>query len=305
MGRSLTIAPGWSDLDFFRGVQRLGEQLEVSTSRLPELGLEGPARARAAGIGEDFLQSRPYQSGDPTRWIDWNATARSGEIITKQFEASKEIDLTIVIDRSASMCIGSVAAGPPPEGWFPPRTKYSAAVQIAGAIAIAALRAPLPVGVSAPGLPTVWVPPSRSPERVFAWLSQLRHYRTDQAIELGHALIRAGRRGVGIIVVITDLHDPTVLPKLRELSRTHDCRLACLTDPVDREGIDFGLVRAGEAETGRRFSVAGRIRLVDQTNAEQALTRLGCPYVVCDAAAPSAALLKFFLEQASRGRSER
>jgi uncharacterized protein (DUF58 family) len=305
MARPLRIAPGCTDLEFFQGEKRLGEQFEISTSRLPFLGLEGQTRARLVGMGEDFLQSRPYQPGDPIRRIDWNATARSGTMITKQFEASMEIGLTLVLDRSASMCVSSVPATPCPGRWFPPRNKYSAAVQIAGAVAMAGLRQALPVGLIAPGVPTLWVPPSRSPERVFGWLSRLRSYRPDQAIELGHALSRAGGRGLGIVIVLTDLHDPTVLPALRGLTQLHDCRLICVSDPIDRDGLNIGIVRAGEAETGRQFSAVGRVRLVEQAEAERALNRSGIPYVVWDVASASVEELRLFFERKSRGRPER
>ena len=45
---------------------------------------------------------RPYISGDRMSWIHWKATAKKNEIMTKEFEESKNQDVVILLDQTPS-----------------------------------------------------------------------------------------------------------------------------------------------------------------------------------------------------------
>lgn len=45
---------------------------------------------------------RPYISGDRMSWIHWKATAKKNEIMTKEFEESKNQDIVILLDQTPS-----------------------------------------------------------------------------------------------------------------------------------------------------------------------------------------------------------
>ena len=45
---------------------------------------------------------RPYISGDRMSWIHWKATAKKNEIMTKEFEESKNQDIVILLDQAPS-----------------------------------------------------------------------------------------------------------------------------------------------------------------------------------------------------------
>ena len=66
----------------------------------------GTIPARAGGVGLAYFGSRPYQSGDALRWINWKATARRNEPITNEFEQERAADVGIILDarRSADVC---------------------------------------------------------------------------------------------------------------------------------------------------------------------------------------------------------
>lgn len=64
------------------------------------------ARQRMRAASGTFVGHRAYEPGDDLRLVDWNAYARSGEVLTKLLEDDAPRSLTIVLDRSASMAVG-------------------------------------------------------------------------------------------------------------------------------------------------------------------------------------------------------
>jgi uncharacterized protein (DUF58 family) len=62
-------------------------------------GLPGGARPRRiAGAGAELHQLRSYVRGDPLSRIDWKATARAGELITREFSEDQHLDILVAVD---------------------------------------------------------------------------------------------------------------------------------------------------------------------------------------------------------------
>jgi uncharacterized protein (DUF58 family) len=73
----------------------------------------GPAGAHLSadgGRGMEFADSRPYQSGDDVRAIDWRQTARRGKPFTKLFHEERERPVWLLCDLGPSMRFGSRVA---------------------------------------------------------------------------------------------------------------------------------------------------------------------------------------------------
>jgi len=51
-----------------------------------------------AGQGQDLLRIRPYETGDSARYVDWKATAKSGELKVREFARDEQVRLRIVFD---------------------------------------------------------------------------------------------------------------------------------------------------------------------------------------------------------------
>ena len=79
------------------------------------------------GQGMEFAGVREYIRGDDVRTIDWNVTARMSRPYIKQFEESRELQIFIILDASASMQIVNHK-----------QTKYEKAAEAAAILALAA-----------------------------------------------------------------------------------------------------------------------------------------------------------------------
>jgi uncharacterized protein (DUF58 family) len=58
----------------------------------------GPRSRRAVGAGAELHQLRGYRYGDPLARIDWKATARARELVTREFSEDQHLDILIAID---------------------------------------------------------------------------------------------------------------------------------------------------------------------------------------------------------------
>ncbi len=271
---------------FFVAVKKLADSLSYGTDRSPFLG---------AGI--EFVQSRPYQWGDPIRAIDWRVTARTGKVYVKEYEAPKRLPCYLLLDTSASMTVSSVR-----------RSKYAVAVHIAGGLAFACLERISPVGVVGVGGRELRVEPSLSAGQIMQWLHRLQRFRYDEPTILGRRLAELGTTltSRALVVVLSDLHEPTALPVLKQMAQRHDCVVLHLLDPAERGLRGGGFLRAQEAETGRAFVTRGRRAWVDPEATAEALRRAGIDYLRIETDQSFTARLRhFFRSRDLLGRGAR
>jgi len=67
-------------------------------SAQPRGNPSGPRPRRIAGAGGELHQLRGYRYGDPPARIDWKATARSRQLVTREFSEDQHLDILIAID---------------------------------------------------------------------------------------------------------------------------------------------------------------------------------------------------------------
>jgi uncharacterized protein (DUF58 family) len=152
----------------------------------------GEKRSLKRGASVEFADFRPYNLGDDIRRIDWNAYGRFEKLYLKQFLEEEDLDLTLILDASASMGFGEPS-------------KFFVAQQIAAAIGYVALNGFDRVGgVAFDSDARAWFPPSRgrvAPARLMKFLeSQTAQHNGDLSVAAQRVATRAQRSGVAVVL---------------------------------------------------------------------------------------------------------
>ena len=91
--------------------ERLLVHLEWLVVRRLDGRMAGGYRTAHRGTGTDLVGLREYTEGDDARHIDWNVTARLNEPQLRVFIEDRELTVWLVLDRSASMTVGTPGRG--------------------------------------------------------------------------------------------------------------------------------------------------------------------------------------------------
>lgn len=105
------------------------------------------------GLSVEFKQHRPYVPGDDLKHLDWRVLARSDRPTIKQYEQETTLDVSILVDCSASMRFGSLKMK---SGWGgtksrtnnPTWTKYDHATAVSAALSWMSLQQSDRVGLN-------------------------------------------------------------------------------------------------------------------------------------------------------------
>lgn len=91
-------------------VERAAAGRALKLPRVPHRGRTGEVRASSVGSSMELHDFRTYHPGDDLRHVDWNAVARTGELVVRvrQDEVSPRVE--IVVDASASMAVSAEKA---------------------------------------------------------------------------------------------------------------------------------------------------------------------------------------------------
>ncbi|MER3501818.1 MAG: hypothetical protein IMHGJWDQ_001548 [Candidatus Fervidibacter sp.] len=166
--------------------------------RLREFGFR-PVPLR--GAGTEFASLRDYLPDDDPRWIDWNATARRGKLVSKEFELERGQNIVAVVD------VGRVMATR-----LDTLTKLDYAVNAAAFVLFLAYRMDDRVGLMVFAQRVLqWLPPAKGVRQWEAILETLRQaepnlVEADYAGAFTHLLRNLPRRS--LLLLFTDLIDP-------------------------------------------------------------------------------------------------
>jgi uncharacterized protein (DUF58 family) len=228
-------------------------RIEIGTRKMSAGSVHGGVQSRFRGRGMDFEELREYAPGDDVRAIDWNASARTGRTFVKKYREERQLTVVFVVDMSAS---GDLGAG---EG-----TKRDQAVEIAGLLALTAMRSDHRVGlVLFTDTVEMFVPPARGRGHALRLVRDLVAFRpAGRGTNLASVLrtVRERLRKRAVVIVLSDFllgeaGAAEAKPELAALARQHDVVGIHVGDQHDRELPAVGLLTLEDVETGELVEI--------------------------------------------------
>jgi uncharacterized protein (DUF58 family) len=225
-------------------------RIEIRTRHKVEDLFAGSYLSVFKGRGIEFDEVRPYQSGDDVRSVDWNVTARMGELYVKRFIEERELTVLLLVDVSGSQDFGSVG-----------RFKREAVAEMAALLAFAASRNNDKVGLLLfTDCVEKYFPPRKGRRHILRLVRELLTFQpagrgTDLKAVLDYANRMFKRRG--IVFLLSDFQtDPQTYRKaLNVAGRRHDLVAIDLRDPLEKNIAPVGLMVLEDAETGELAEV--------------------------------------------------
>ena len=225
-------------------------------------GLKGGRRSVKRGQSVEFADYRDYALGDDLRQLDWNVYARLERLFVKLFIEEEDVTVTLLLDASASM-----ATGRPQKLLFAKRA--------AAALGYIALASEDRVSLSViAGRAARRRNGLRGSGRVFRLLADLSAVEaaagpTDLLASARHAA--AQLTGRGVVVLISDLLDPSADRVIRELAATgSELVILHVLSPDELDPALEGDLRLVDAETGEGLDVTADLGTLDAYKARLA-----------------------------------
>ena len=217
--------------------------LRFSAKTLVENLKLGSFRSLYKGQGVEFSGVREYLRGDDVRAIDWNVTARMGRPYVKVFDEEHELQIFLVVDRSASMFCGVNGI-----------VKYETVAETAALLALVAESSASPIGaVFFDGEIHFSCKPASGKERTMLLLSKLdKVEKIKEGSVLANAIQGATKllKNRSLVFVISDFRSAGWEEPFKLLSQKNDVVALRITDTFDFELPDMGSVPFVDSETG-------------------------------------------------------
>lgn len=231
--------------------EQILRRLEWTVIRRLDGLLHGDYRTLFRGFGLDLADLREYQYHDDVRHIDWNVTARLATPYVREYHEDRELTAWFLLDLSPSLDFGSGAV-----------RKREVASDFVALLARLLSRHGNRVGALFYGDRVDTVIPARSGRRhvlhilhaMLARPERARSAATDLRVLLQGAFALMRRRSL-VFVVSDFISAPGWAEPLARLALRHEVVAVRLSDPLEVELPDLGLVPVQDAETGEQLTV--------------------------------------------------
>lgn len=239
----MTIAAADRRKELIRQIKRI----DITTKQVVQGLRAGYHHSVFRGQGIEFAEIREYVPGDDIRAIDWKVTARLSRPFIKQFAEEREQTFYVVLDVSGSGGFGSSV------------TRQRRAIEIAASLIFAAVENNDRIGLCLVSDQVEKFVRAKGGRRHAVRLLNIIldnkpcSRRTDLAAALRFLCHVLKRRSS--VILISDFDSPPFFRDLAILRRRHEVIAIRLTDPVEENLPDVGLLALEDLESGEQVLV--------------------------------------------------
>lgn len=268
--------------------------------------LAGLFRSAFKGHGYELAEIRKYAPGDEIRLIDWNVTARTGDLYIRQNLEDKELSIYILVDASASGLVHSLNS-----------SKQSVINKIAMLLTMVCLRNRDKVSlIKFTDKVEGYLPASKTSSQSIKAVDLLfkeetQSKKTNIKAALQH-LISLEKKNA-LVFILSDFIDSGYKEELELVAELNDLICLQVNDPLDEKLPNVGLIEMHDIENGTSgiVNTANKKLLkkinasltAQQENLHQLLLDVNCEHVKMDASEDTVSSLKHFFSQRKKGRN--
>lgn len=219
------------------------KRIQIKTGRNVSSTFAGEYTSAFKGHGMEFEEVRAYQPGDDIKSIDWNVTARTGEPFIKRFREERELTVLLMVDLSASGNFGSTG-----------KKRNDIAAEICAVLSFSAIRNNDRVGLLVfTDEVESYIAPAKGMTHIMRIIREILAFNPKgRGTSIEKALIYLGKvqKKNAVVFLISDFIDSGYEKKLKVMAEKHDLVALSLSDPLETELPDCGLITLRDGETG-------------------------------------------------------
>ena len=266
-------------------------RIEIKTSRLANQEMAGQYRSVFKGRGMSFDEVRPYQAGDDVRVIDWNVSARTGDLFIKVFVEERELTVFLLLDMSASANFGTRGS-----------LRRELIAEVAAVHAFSAIKNNDRVGLFIfTDEVAHFVPPKKGRTHVLRVIRDILEFNAPKSDSVTTGIPEAVKylmnitKKRSVAILLSDFFiAPEEIPKVKRAlsvaSQRHDFVAYVTRDEADEtlpagglitlEGVEGGSLHVVDSSSRRVRHKFRRAALADRAGVEALLKRLSIDYEV-------------------------
>ncbi|MCK5595320.1 DUF58 domain-containing protein [bacterium] len=218
-------------------------RIQITTSRMVTDVFAGQYQSVFKGSGMEFDEVREYQPGDEIRSIDWNVTARTGRPYVKKFVEERELTVMLLLDMSLSCSFGTTK-----------QLKSKLAAELCSLLAFSAIQNNDKVGlIIFTDRIEKFIPPRKGLSHVLRVIREALYFKPKgSGTNIKAALEYLGKitSRKTVTFIVSDFYDSDFKKALSIANKRHDIIAMTITDPLEIELPNIGIMKLDDAETG-------------------------------------------------------
>jgi uncharacterized protein (DUF58 family) len=228
--------------------------LSLRARTIVEGTIAGMHKSPYHGFSAEFLEYRPYRTGEASGRIDWRKYAKTDRSLVRLYEDETNLFATILLDKSGSMKFRHGSA----------MSKHDYARTLAASLAWILIRQRDAVGLFAfDSDKSLYIPPRSTNVQLSTILSRLDALEPSGETRCGASIERLAQtlRRRGMCIIMSDLFDDPaqIVRGLRHLRfKRQDVFVVQVLDPLEVSFVNKGPCEVRDLETGESLLLDGR-----------------------------------------------
>jgi uncharacterized protein (DUF58 family) len=223
------------------------KRIEILSRKAARDLFAGEYHSAFRGRGMEFSQVREYESGDDSRFIDWNVSSRMGRLFVKQFVEERELTIILALDLSASLRFASAL-----------KSKNEIAAELSALIAFTAMLNNDKVGLLLfSDRVEQYTPPLKGRTHLLRLIRDVIEFQPQRrGTSIGGALayLTSLIKKKAVVFLISDFLDEGFETALKVASRKHDLIAVDIADRVELAPPAAGCFLLKDLESHSSFS---------------------------------------------------